>query len=236
MEFEETGHHSRRKSSIRVQVRRRVCLQTHSCICWWRKFSVYCKSHSCEWWTTDATTENSVGWQDTIPSETSSSRAQVLSEKGNIGPTHGVIQTGSENQWNPNVPTFEEWSIGRKGKKSACIFKNKNGYQIPGSSSENQHRFFKPSPASNVSPPPITTSKESINYSLWTQELHIKWWASVMWLQKKRKRNKVEGSISYYDRKRDDPYDWRCNSICLWFGHVCSGSMVERITRVTLAG
>ena len=51
---------------------------------------------------------NSVGWQDPFLGETPSSREQVCSGKGNIGPTLGVIQTGSATQRNQNARTFGE--------------------------------------------------------------------------------------------------------------------------------
>ena len=46
-----------------------------------------------------------------MPSENSSSREQVCSRERKLGPSLGVIQTGSQNQRNPNAPTFEERSI-----------------------------------------------------------------------------------------------------------------------------
>ena len=48
--------------------------------------------------------------------------------------------------------------------------------------------------------------------------------------------SQVEGSIRYYDCKWTYSYDERGNSICLWCGHVCSSSIIERITHGTLAG
>ena len=67
------------------KIRRQVCTQTHSKTCWWTvKFRIDCYSHSIEWWLTDVITESSVGWQDPISSETSASREQVRSHKGEI--------------------------------------------------------------------------------------------------------------------------------------------------------
>ena len=43
----------------------------------------------------------------------------------------------------------------------------------------------------------------------------------------------VEGAISYYDCRWNYSYDWRSNSTCLWLGHVCSSSTMQRITRGT---
>ena len=95
-----------------LQVRRQVCLQTHTAKSAdeQEKCSICCSSHSGEWWTPDAIAESTVGWQDTIPSETPSSREHVRSEKKKekLGHTLGVILTGSENLRNPNTPTFEE--------------------------------------------------------------------------------------------------------------------------------
>ena len=45
-----------------------------------------------------------------------------------------------------------------------------------------------------------------------------------------RTRFEVEGFISPYDCNRDHSYDRRSNSICLWFGQVCSSSIAQRIT------
>ena len=73
-------------------------------------------------------------------------------------PTLGVVQTGSQNQRNSNAPTFEgrsiEWTLrmAEMARKSVWTL-HTNVYEIPGSYSENRQRFFKPSPASNVSSP-----------------------------------------------------------------------------------
>ena len=93
-----------------MQIRRLVCTQTHGKTCWWKK-SIDRDSHSIEWWTADATTADSFGWQDPIPSETSSSRGQVLSQKRNMGLSFRVTQTRPQNQGNRNASTFEERSI-----------------------------------------------------------------------------------------------------------------------------
>ena len=74
---------------------------------------------------------------------------------------------GSHNQRNPNAPTFEdrsiEWtsSMEEKARKAAWIFLHKNLYKVAGSYSENRHNVFRPSPASNVSSPSLTKSKET---------------------------------------------------------------------------
>ena len=47
---------------------------------------------------------------------------------------------------------------------------------------------------------------------------------------------KIEGSINYHDCKWNYSYYWSSNSKWLWFGYVCSSSIVERITRGSLAG
>ena len=58
----------------------------------------------------------------------------------------------------------------KQGKQ--LVFFHKSGHKVPGSYSENRSRFFKPSPAINVSSPSITASNES-EVSLWTLELHF---------------------------------------------------------------
>ena len=84
---------------------------------------------------------------------------QVHSEK---------VKLGSQNQRTPDAPTFEErsieWNLSmeEKTRKSACIL-HKNVYKSPGSHSENRNMFFKPSFASNVSSPSMTTPKERIH-------------------------------------------------------------------------
>ena len=92
----------------------------------------------------------------------------------------------------------------RKTRKAACFF-HKSGHKVPGSYSENRSRFFKPSPAINVSSPSITASNES-EVSLWTLELHFIWWVKVIRLQKSRKR---------FKSRRNYSYGWRSNSICV---------------------
>ena len=56
-----------------------------------------------------------------------------------------------------------EWTlrIEEEARISAGIF-HKSVHKIPDSYSENRHKFLKPSPKSNVSSPPMTTSKEII--------------------------------------------------------------------------
>ena len=84
--------------------------------------------------------------------------------KGKMGPTLGVIQTGTRTQRNPNSPTFAERSVERnlnmeeKARKPAWI-SHKHVCKDSTSYSENRHWFFKPSPASNVSSPSFTNAK-----------------------------------------------------------------------------
>ena len=69
-----------------MQVRTQVCSLTHSQIRWRAEnVSNFFNLHSSEWWKTDVITENSVAWEDPIPSETPSSREQVCFEKVKIG-------------------------------------------------------------------------------------------------------------------------------------------------------
>ena len=48
---------------------------------------------------------------------------------------------------------------GRKGVDISRVLRG-NVHKIPGSYSGNQQKFFNPSPESNASSPPVTTSKE----------------------------------------------------------------------------
>ena len=78
-----------------------------------------------------------------------------------LGPTHGAIQTRPQNQRNPNALTFEERSI--EGDEIATEkqlrFYTNTVCWVPGSYSENRHKFFKPNPASSVSSPWKATSE-----------------------------------------------------------------------------
>ena len=70
-----------------------------------------------------------------------------------------------QNQRNPNAPSFEErsieWTLNMKEKtRTSAWILHINVCIIPGSHSENRRRFFKPSPASNVSSPSFGSSKE----------------------------------------------------------------------------
>ena len=100
-----------------------------------------------------------------MPSEPSSSREEIRFHKGKSGPTLGVMQTRSQNQRNPNAPTFEERSIGwtlstEENARTAASLKN--ACTIAGSCSENRKLFFfKPGPPSNVSSLSKTASKDS---------------------------------------------------------------------------
>ena len=49
---------------------------------------------------------------------------RTSSEKEKLGPTIGVIQTGSENHRNPNAPTLIEWTLrmDEKTKESSLYF------------------------------------------------------------------------------------------------------------------
>ena len=146
-----------------MQIRRQVCAQTHMK----KKFSNYCNSLSIEWWTADAITENSVGWRDPIPSEAPSSREQVCSEwisksaKSKRSDIRGKDLSNGLLTWRKQQgKQFGICTRTCKARNAAWFFLHKNEYKYPGSYSENQHEFFKPSPASNVSSHSMTTSKE----------------------------------------------------------------------------
>ena len=88
------------------------------------------------------------------------SRTGMFLEKEKLGPTLGVMQTGSKNQRNQYAPNFEErsieWTLSMEetARKAARIF-HKNVYRPQGSYSEIRHRFFELGPASNASSPPM---------------------------------------------------------------------------------
>ena len=46
---------------------------------------------------------------------------------------------------------------------------------------------------------------------------------------------KLEGSNRCFDCKWNNSCDWRSNILCLWLGHMCSSSIIERITSGSLA-
>ena len=137
-------------SSRRMQIGRQVCKQTHNNIFRWKEqFSIDCNSHSIDWWTTDAITAYSVGLRDPIPSETSLSREQVLSEKRKPRDAH----LDSSRQ-DPQISEIQTLSNIR-GTIHRMDFAHNSTFV-----SENRLRFFKPSPASNVSSSlSVTTSK-----------------------------------------------------------------------------
>ena len=109
------------------------------------------QGHSIEWWTTDAAAENSFRCQDPLPSETSSSHEQVRSEKWKMGPTLGVIRTGSQNQRRRMICRMDKWAW-KKQRGTQLGFHTEAGTKFhPGSYSDNRNKLFKASPASNVS-------------------------------------------------------------------------------------
>ena len=91
---------------------------------------------------------------------------KYVPQRQKLGLTLGVMQTGSQNQRCPNAPFirgFIEWNLRVEEMARTSVWTlHKNAYKIPGSFSENRHKFFKPSPTSNGSSPCITASKESI--------------------------------------------------------------------------
>ena len=89
-----------------------------------------------------------------------------------MGLTLGVIQTGSQNQRNPNAPKFEARSIEgtlsmEEKARGASWVLHKSVYKFPGSYSENG--FLKPSPANDVSSFSATTKERERENSLWTR-------------------------------------------------------------------
>ena len=154
-----------------------------------------------------------------------------------LGPTHGAIQTRLPNQRNPNAQTFEKRSIecDEIVRKTAWILHN-SVYWIPGSYSENRHKFFKPSSASNVSSLCITTSEERERNAMWTRELHFMWWVIMIWLQKSRKRFKSRRIHQLVWVHMELLIQLKKKQFCLWFGHVCSCSTIGSIAHDAFAG
>ena len=71
------------------------------------------------------------------------SRTSVFS-KVQLGRTHGDIQTGSQNQRNPNAPTFEEksieWTLSMEEKQGKQLkLLHKNVHKVPGTNFVNRH-------------------------------------------------------------------------------------------------
>ena len=63
--------------------------------------------------------------------------AEITFSKGNLGPTLGVIQTGSQNKRNPNSPTFEErcieWTLSMEEnsrKTASLVHKTCTRFQV----------------------------------------------------------------------------------------------------------
>ena len=108
-----------------------------------------------------------------------SSNMYVL-KRDNLGPTFGVIQTGSQNQRTPNAPTCEErsfeWtlSVEEETRKAAWI-SHKNVFRVvTGSYCDDRHNFFTPRPAKQC----FFTSYNYVEWenSFWTREHHsIRW-------------------------------------------------------------
>ena len=175
-----------------MQIWRQVCVQTHSKPCWWKEID--CCSHSIDWWTTGAVTENSVGKQDPIPSETSSSREQIRYQKGTYTWSHAdrISKSATSKLSNIRGTIYRmDFEHGRKRKERSLEFYHKNAYTVPGSFS-----FF--------------TFYNHVGWenSLWTRELHFMWWVKVILFQVKRNDSNVERSIRYYDCKWNYSYGW----------------------------
>ena len=144
-------------------------------------------------------------------------------KRENLGFAVGVIQTGSQNPRNPNVPTFDErsieWTLSMKeiARKAAWIF-HKKVYRVSGSYNEDRNKFFKPSSTSNVSSPSKTTSKKRDFIVHSGASLHMMSKTDVA-LGEQEMIQKSNRSIGYYDCEWDCLYDRRSNSKCPWFWH-----------------
>ena len=92
-----------------------------------------------------------------FPIKTSSSREQVCSRRRTWDP----CMESSRPHLGISGIQMLHWTLSMEAKswKAAGIF-HKNANKVPGSYSENGHRFFKPSPASSVSSLSRTTSPE----------------------------------------------------------------------------
>ena len=200
-------------SSRWTQIRRQVCKQPHNNICWWNeKISNYCNSQFGEWWRTDAITENAVVWQDPTLSETSSTRQQERSQKGTIGTytwSHPDLISKSAKSERSNILgkmyRMDFWAWKKKQGQQLCFFLHKNVYKVPGSYSENRHRFFKPSPATNVSSPSTTTSQEREFIMDSGASLHMM--RKVIWLRKSKQRMTF---LSKFNDWKNHPQYFRC--------------------------
>ena len=96
-------------------------------------------------------------------------------------------------------------------------------YRIPGSHSENRHKFFKSSPESNVSSLHMTTSKEKDFIVDSGASLHMMSKSDLTPEEQGTLQKSSDPSIRYYD----DPYDRRSNNIHFFcFVHVRSSSIV----------
>ena len=100
------------------------------------------------------------------------------------------------------------------------------------SCSENEQRFFKPTSGSKFSSPPMTTSKEREFIVDPGASFHV---VSNSHLTPAEKKTWFENP-RFHQLLWLQMVDWRGTSICLWFGHVCSSSTIERITRGTSLG
>ena len=145
------------------------------------------------------------------------------------------LESSRQDQRNPNVPKVGDWRIEStlrvedNGKGNPLGHCTRTCTQFQVRILRKRRRFFKPSPASDASSsPPVRTSKGE--NSLWTQELHFIWWVKVIWLQKSKKRSDNQKIHQLLWLLMYDSYE-TSNSTCLWFGHVCSRTSIERITR-----
>ena len=110
-----------------------------------------------------------------------------------------------------------------KKKKTSAWILHKNVYKIPGSCSENRHRFFKPSPASNV----FFSILEYVEGE-WAASLHVIS-KMCMWLQKNRKRFKSRRVHQLVGLQMELLIDLKKQQYTSVICHVHSSSTVERI-------
>ena len=154
------------------------------------------------------------GWQDPMPSETSSSRKQVRSEKGNIGTYTGSHPDSIRKSAKPNVPTIGdtsiEWSFVHGRKKQGHqhgILDKKYEQNSPVVFWEAKNKFFKPIPESNVSPPSMNTSKEGEREkSLWIPTLHLTSKSGFVPEEQETMQQSKDPSVGYECKWKS--YDW----------------------------
>ena len=142
----------------------------------------------------------------------------------------------------PKVSGIQTLQHSRNDPSNGTHAWKKQGKQlrkIRGSYSENQHEFFKPSPESNVSSPPMRTSKERelVHSGLTGFTSHTMSRSDVtpeepQTFQMSTDPSVIMTAMVRLIRQKKKQYIY----IYLWFGHVCSRSIIQRITRVLSLG